>query len=220
MMKQTAPKFKPLQSSSRSSLVFDTIKDSIFKGQLKSGEALKELHLARDFQVSQATVREALFQLEQFGLVERTPHKGTRVVDKTEEEISELIIIRFHLEKLAAILASKNMVSKDFKQLESIERKIETAVNKNQYFELIRHDLEFHKYIWGKSGNSTLVKLLEQVTVPLFAVKGIKHSTREQSLEKVVASHNRITVALASRDKDEIKSAYQKDMEESYGIYF
>lgn len=212
-------KFSPLISSTRSSIVFGTIKDSIFTGYLKPGEALKELHLARDFKVSQATVREALIQLEQFGLVEKDPHKGTRVVNKSDEEINELILIRFQLEELAAILASKKMVDKDFKHLMSIERKILAAVKKNQYFELIRHDLEFHKYIWEKSGNTILAKLLEQVTVPLFAVVSIKRSKQEQALEKVVNSHQRVVDAIASKDSEKIKLAYQTDLEESYGIF-
>lgn len=212
-------KFTPLEASSRTSLVFNAIKDSIFAGLLKPAEPLRELHLAKDFKVSQSTVREALIQLEQFGLVEKIPHKGTRVINKSETEITELLIIRFQLEELAGTLAAKKMDEQDLKHLKSIELKILASVKRNKYFELIKNDLEFHKYIWKKSGNSALAKILEQVTVPLFAVVSIQRSKQEQVLKQVVISHSRIIDALETRDTATIKRAYRIDLEQSYGIY-
>ncbi len=212
-------KFEPLQSNSRSSLVFATLKDAIFKGQLKPGESLRELHLASDFGVSQSTIREALMQLENFGLVEKVPHKGTRVIDKTEKEIREGIVVRFQLEELAGIKAGKNMTDEDIEELKKIDEKIQDAVKENAYFKLIQYDLEFHKFIWGKSENTVLLNILEQITVPLFAALSIEHSKQEKVLANVVQSHSRIIEALKSKDPAIIREVYREDAKDSYGIH-
>ena len=54
--------FQPVKAESLSAQVFETIRDAIFRGELKPGETLRELGLAKSLNVSQATVREALEQ--------------------------------------------------------------------------------------------------------------------------------------------------------------
>ena len=71
--------FKSVKSQSLRECVEDRIRAAIFSGKLRPGDALREMHLARELQVSQATVREALLHLQHAGLVTRTPNAGTIV---------------------------------------------------------------------------------------------------------------------------------------------
>ena len=66
-----------IRSGSLSAQAFGVIKDAIFTGQIQPGEAIRELHLARSLRVSQATVREALAQLESAGLIVRQANRRT-----------------------------------------------------------------------------------------------------------------------------------------------
>src|SRR5512134_3831683 len=95
----------PLKTGSVNSRVFSTLRKAIFAGKLKPGLALRELELARDLNVSQATVREALFKLEHTGLVTRAPNRGTYVTSFSDAEIRERLEIRVLLEGFAAIEA-------------------------------------------------------------------------------------------------------------------
>jgi hypothetical protein len=70
---------KPVRSQSLSRQVYETLKEAIFNGRFQPDEALRELHLAKMFEVSQATIREALVQLEQTGLVVRHHNRKTTV---------------------------------------------------------------------------------------------------------------------------------------------
>ena len=60
----------------------------------RPGDPLRELHLARELGVSQATVREGLVQLERLGLVVRTPNIGTHVTKLSRQEIEERVELR------------------------------------------------------------------------------------------------------------------------------
>jgi DNA-binding GntR family transcriptional regulator len=211
--------FEPIANTSRSIIVFDALKDAIFSGQLSPGTPLKELHLAKEFDVSQSTIREALMMLEKYGLALKKPHKGTSVIKLSEKEIKERIIVRFHLEELACIAAAKNMNKKDFQTLSEKEKAIKDAVKKNAYFELIQNDLDFHRIIWRAANNDLLYNTLDQITVPLFAAISIQRSRESIILEHVVNSHNLIVNAIKSKDLNIIKKMIREDAKESYGIF-
>jgi DNA-binding GntR family transcriptional regulator len=211
--------FTPVDTFSRSQIVFTQIRDAIFSGKLKPGDPLRELHLANDFKVSQATIREALLQLEKYGLVTRLVQKGTTVINMSEQEISERLITRFQLEELACIEASKNMGAEDYQNLSDLDSKINKAAKKNQYFELITADLNFHKLIWDKSGNKILSETLERLTLPIFAFFTIQHSAKSSKLEPLVNPHAKIIEALKSKNPDKIKKVLNEDKKQSYGQY-
>jgi DNA-binding GntR family transcriptional regulator len=68
--------------------------------------------------VSQVTVREALVELEHFGLVVRTPNIGSHVTRHSSREIRERVAIRVLLEGEAAVEASQRMSKEDLAELE------------------------------------------------------------------------------------------------------
>src|SRR5258706_8844619 len=59
-------------------------------GELKSGETLTELGLARKLGVAQPTIREALLELEFIGYVERTATRKARVTLLTRRAIENI----------------------------------------------------------------------------------------------------------------------------------
>ena len=85
--------------------------NKIFSGEIKHGERLVELKLAKQAGVGQGTVREALIQLEHRGFVNRIPGRGTFVMQLTDVEIAAITQVRLPLEMLAVELAKKNLTS-------------------------------------------------------------------------------------------------------------
>lgn len=67
--------------------VVAAIRDAIFQGELKLGQRLLEEELADKFQISRATVREALRRLEHVGLIQIKPRRGTFVTRLTLGQI-------------------------------------------------------------------------------------------------------------------------------------
>lgn len=98
----------PVGRSARSlpALVAERMLDAILAGELRPGERLTEIALAEQHQVSRATIREALVQLQRQRFVERVPRYGARVAAISLEDVNELFEIRAALLALAATRAA------------------------------------------------------------------------------------------------------------------
>jgi DNA-binding GntR family transcriptional regulator len=203
-------------TSSRVSDAVKRLREDIFEGRYPPGTPLRELAIARELNVSQATIREALQRLEYSGLVTRKLNIGTTVTRLSPKDVRERVTLRALLEVVAAEAAAARMGAADFEELGRRLRTLGSAIESNRYYESALADLEFHRYIWQCSGNDTLVLLLEQVTVPLFAFISLMRSQGLQKLTAVVAAHEPLIEALRSRDSARIRDAFQRGATSSY----
>src|SRR5947208_15742401 len=78
----------PIQSIKVFEQVAVQIEKRILDGELRNGDRLPtEREFAEQFHVSRTAVREAMKLLEQKGLVEMRPGRGTRVIDGTSRAV-------------------------------------------------------------------------------------------------------------------------------------
>ena len=113
------------------------------------------MHIAQEFEISQAPVREALRELEALGFVESEPYRGTRVRAVTKSELTEIYPVRAALEEVAARAAAVHLAG----NVESLEAELEAmhaAAEKGDLYEEVQHDVEFHRLIVEASGNRVL----------------------------------------------------------------
>jgi len=75
------PGLAPVASISRRDGVMNEIRRAIILGTIKPGEKLTENKLSAALNVSRPTMREALAQLSQEGLLVQEPYRGLRVAD-------------------------------------------------------------------------------------------------------------------------------------------
>ena len=207
-----------IKSRSLSAQVVTALRTAIFSGHLAPGQPLRELHLARELGVSQATIREALAQLERFGLVVRTPNIGTEVTRLSQEEVLERVELRMLLEERALTQAAPRMDGPAFDTLATHLAALTKATKRNQYFEQAQADLGFHRFIWKQSGNRTLYNMLDQLSVPLFASVSIVRGLQRENLTDVIESHEGIVEALRRRDRAAIRRALRQHFEYGFPI--
>ena len=207
---------KPVKNRALSDDVFETLRDAIFSGRLKPGDPLRELHVAKELSVSQATVRDALVKLERFGLVVRVPNKETVVTRHSSREIRERVAIRANLEEMAFLEAARALTEEDYAALEGKLRRVSDSFKRKEYFEAAQFDLDFHRYIWRRSGNETLAEMLDYLTTPLFAFISILRSVGAGELRDVVAPHEDLLAALRSKKASRIRQAVRDHIIGSY----
>jgi DNA-binding GntR family transcriptional regulator len=216
-MPPSAAALQPLKSGLLSAQVAARLKDAIFAGQVKPGDPLRELHLARELNVSQATVREALVQLERLGLVVRTPNIGTEVTRLSDQDIRERMELRALLEERAMLEAAPRLRPPDLALLEARLDALGKAIGRNDYFEQAQADLGLHRAIWERAGNRTLYNTLDALAVPLFAFVSILRGASRQTLKDVVSSHEGLVEALrrgdASRIRDAVRQHFAHELE-------
>ena len=98
-------------------VVFHTLRQAILKGDLKPGERLMEIQLAKKLGVSRTPIREAIRKLELEGLVLMIPRKGAEVAEITEKNLRDVLEVRGALEKLAVQLACDQITKAQIHEL-------------------------------------------------------------------------------------------------------
>ena len=200
-------------ASAEESLKFEVahkIRSSIFSGEFKRGQPLRELALAKELLVSQAVVREALTHLEPMGLVRRVPNKGSFVTDPTKEEMRDRLRMRILIEEIICLDASARMTGPDFDEAQALVNAIDEAVKSGETDAVLRADNAFHVYLWQKSGSPVLCRTIEHVSAPLYAFFGVAENGKSASGERA------ILVAMQSRDEAGIRQAVRNHLENSF----
>ena len=207
---------KPVRSVSLKDRAVGAIRDAIFSGQLAPGDPLRELHLAKELQVSQPTVREALMELERSCLVVRKANIETTVANMTTTEIRDRIELRVLLEKAAMRKAVQRLTPADYNTLEDQLATLSKAVASGDYHEVAQTDLSFHSLLWERSGNMALLHGLECLTTPLFAFVSIMRNAWADDLSGVVAQHREIIEELRAGDLDALDETITEHVSTTY----
>ena len=198
-------KLQPLKNGLLAERVAETLRRAIFSGHFAPGGQLLEAHLARELQVSQTTVREALVRLHQIGLVTRVPNKGSFVASLTESEVRDRLTIRWLLEGFAWFEAAQRMHDADFDELEGKLHALHEAEAGDDFPLAADLELEFHSVIWCHSGNQALAETLQKLTPPLFAYKTHQRRERGESLSGGFERHVSVVSALRSKDPNQLR---------------
>jgi len=173
-------------------VVIDRLREDICRGHFQSGQPLSEIKVANSINVSRGTIREALLELKDEGLVEFTPHKGFSLTKLSIHKAWEIYSLRALLEPYAARLAVENKAfsSKDIEILTSLVEKLGYNDSKIDYYEKIKADMEFHKIIYYGCNNKLLVNTL----------KGLQSLTFLFILKTNISQSDRIKADMAHRE--------------------
>lgn len=98
-------------------VVFNTLRESILKGEMKPGERLMEIHLANKLGVSRTPIREAIRKLELEGLVTMIPRRGAEVAQITAKSLRDVLEVRQALDALAMELACERISEEEIGKL-------------------------------------------------------------------------------------------------------
>ena len=153
------------------------LRESILAGRYRPGDRLNESMIAREFGISRIPVREALFQLQESGFVSNHKGKGMFVTLLSDEDTQMINSVRLVLETEAFKLARARISPETATVLMDLVDSMEAW--KGELAESAALDFEFHRTVWGVSGNPYLVRTLEGLITVLFAHKTLEHVSSE-----------------------------------------
>src|SRR6516225_7603483 len=93
--------------ATKSEWVYEQLRRRILGGGYKPDDRLRLTELAREFNMSEMPVREALRMLQRDGLIEMHSHRGASVANLSWSRAAEIVSVRMHLEVMAAREAAK-----------------------------------------------------------------------------------------------------------------
>lgn len=202
-----APALTPVANMSRRNAVITQIKRGILRGSIKPGEKLTESYLSSALGVSRPTVREALNQVAQEGLVVQEPYRGLRVADLDAAAVLDSADVRVALDMQAveAILADPT------------GRRMELLMAAWSDYErdafasdpIVQHEahIAFHRGIWAASENSFLMKLWP-VTEAHITISLAHDQVTRHDAERAHAVHSALIEAIQTRSMNKIQAAF------------
>lgn len=174
-----------------------TILERIMDGIYQPGERLKELTLAREFQVSQAPVREALRKLEAVGVLKSDPYRGTRVRELSPAELRDAYQLRGILEQ-AAMEFVPDFPPKFIRYLEHEFMAMRKSLDRKNLRALAGHNRNFHLCIMERCQNREIVRAWESLEVSMRSRLNVQR--RMGDVPRGVRSHQPIIDALRAED--------------------
>lgn len=175
--------------------VYATLKRRILLNDLGPESPLTELGVAEEFGCSQGTVREALYRLQEDGLVLRSGHRGTTVTPLDPETASEVLDLRRRLETRAAFKAILAVDDEARAGLDSLQHRMEQAARKGDEALIIELDTAFHLTIFRLAGFRALDQILHRAILHTHRQK-LWEPRHQRSLIETAARHRPILTAL------------------------
>ena len=220
--------YKVIQSSRLYEQIVQQIEESILKGELSEGSQLPaERELAEQFGVSRTAVREAIKALQEKGLVDAFPGRGTfvtrgtangmrrsldRILKSGEADgLAYLVEVREMLEPEIAALAATRA---DYQDLAAMREAIDVMDNAGpQSDSYVEADLDFHLALAEAAENPLILSLLDSI-VGLLREQRIRIFFEDGGPQRGQYHHARILSAIERRDAEASRAAMRDHLQQ------
>lgn len=224
--------FEKVQSEKLSHAVVRQVELLILRGILRAGERLpSERDLAEQMGVSRPSLREALAELQDRGLLVSRAGAGVfvaevlgsafspaliRLFSDHDEALFDAIAFRRDMEGLAAERAARLGSDTDLRLVDTVFRKMAEAHSRQNAEEEARRDAEFHLAIVEASHNVILLHMMrsmyELLREGVFYNRQVmfrQRTTRAALLDQ----HRAINAALQARDAEGARAAVEAHLD-------
>jgi DNA-binding GntR family transcriptional regulator len=139
------------------------IREAIVSGEFVANQRLVESDLSAQFAASRASVRAALLELTNEGLVERVQNRGARVRAVPLSEAVEISEVRMVVEGLCAAKAAERITGGEIRELKDIGKMMRAAVSTGDVLGYSQLNQQLHRRIREISGQQTASDVLERL---------------------------------------------------------
>ena len=188
----------------------DQLRNAVTSGEIKPGTRLVETELSAALGISRGTLREALRQLQQEGLIETGDRGRLTVRTLSDAEILDMFAVRAALEGLAAaIISTRPNRAALVVRLQAALDAMEAA--SGSINDMVEVDLQFHRVLCELTGNPTLVRTWEALAGSIRM--SIMFAGTDRALTNMsVPRHQQLVDAIASGDPDIARTAVDTHM--------
>ncbi|TMV46671.1 GntR family transcriptional regulator [Paenibacillus mesophilus] len=197
-----------------SSNIASYIKQKIIDGEWNPGDRIVETKLARELEMSQTPIREAVRQLAGEGVVTIVPNKGPFVRTFSAKDIFEIYSYRAVLEGMAIRLAVGNASITDIRHLEQFYEEMKKKLLDSSVVSLSEDSGYIHNYIFKLAKHAVLLEMFQFISFRVRLVNRIVG--RKYSKEREVSEHLELIEALKKGDPDDAERVMRAHIHRAY----
>jgi DNA-binding GntR family transcriptional regulator len=192
--------------------VAEQIREDIYDGEFRPGDALVEGHLAERYGVPRPTLRSSLAMLVHDGILRREHNKSVYVPRLSVDDVHDLFAARklIELEAIRRVTASQ-AASPDLEHALTMM----TALSAGDVWdEMLRYDFEFHSALVAATGSERLQRFYRSIGAEMRLALSYFRSPRA-SPKAFAEEHRHLLELIRSGDADAAAEACRLHIEES-----
>ncbi len=187
---------RPTKILSVKDQIAEQLRSDIISGDLAPNTKLNEKELAERFGLSRGPIRDVILQLTKEGLLVSKNNVGASVNSVLDTKMQKLMIsLRRNIEAFAIDKLHDSLTEKDFAELEKILQDLQAAFERQDFTEVTKIDISFHRYLINRAGGDELVN----VWYPFVMRMRLNYKRITSGIE-CVTEHRDILDALKSGD--------------------
>lgn len=178
----------------------DAVLSAATRGLILPGDRIAEPDLVTHLGMSRVPIREALRILESQGVVFSEPYKGIRLMEVSQQRLSQIIDVRIPLETLACqrAIESRRNGSEQIGRLQAAIGELEIMRDRQDIYGFASADTSFHRILCSFAQNPVLSNLWESIARQLTVIFGL--STIGKPMDAIIEEHRVLTEVFASGD--------------------
>ncbi len=197
--------------------IADLLRQSIITGTIPPNTRLTEQDLSRQISVSRGSLREALRILESEGLVVDIPRHGFYVVSLSTRDIEEVYSLRLMLELEALRRVMKTFTAQDLDNLQDFLSRMNEAARLGDRYEVVKLDLDFHRYLWKIADHKLLLQTLEGFILKISMYLSVQTHLYEDLIAGI-ADHQLLLCAIRDHDEELALSIMSRHIQEALQV--
>jgi DNA-binding GntR family transcriptional regulator len=197
--------------ATKSEWVYEQLRRRILAGGYKPDDRLRLTELAREFNMSEMPVREALRMLQRDGLIDMHSHRGASVANLSWSRAAEIVAVRMHLEVMAVREAAKGHDKASLAELRKILDRMDRDLAAGSASRFSAGNRDFHRRLYEPAPNSVLKQEIEELWDRVWRARA--QSIFEVDRPRMAAAqveHRAIVAAIAKGNEEAaVKAAIQ-----------
>lgn len=195
------------QKESLKNKILEYIYEAILNDEYKPKDQIKELVIAKKFEISRAPIREALLELVGLGILEQVPRCGVFVKDINAKDIFDTYEAKGVIEGFLATSFALSATKKDYQLLDEYVNKMCDKNNSKKQVATI--GTKFHKHYLKYVQNEVLLENLNKLNKKsqlLFS----KSWSKLYTLDEIKNRHQKIANVLKLKNSIEIEKVIKE----------
>lgn len=200
-------------SSTVSERIYAAIRNDILNKTLVSGEKLTIKKLHEMYGVSSSPIREALFRLQQDGLIEYRSNAGMRVIEFTRQDLAEIYMLLTEFDVIA--LRAATTPTRRLSTLAALELCMERArvSIENNYWNY--YSDAFHSILYEEAQNGRLTDAARKIRIQS-TIFSNQYEIKEENRREILKQHEKILSAIRDNRLDRAEDLMRTHVGSSY----
>ncbi len=190
--------------STKADWVYQQLRRRILEGAYKPDDRLRLTGLAREFNMSEMPVREALRMLQHDGLIVINSHRGAAVANLSWSRAAEIVTVRTHLETLAVREAASRHNKTSLAALARILDRMDRHLAAGSAADFSAGNREFHRRLYEPGTNIVLKQEIEDLWDRVWRARA--QSIFEVDRSRMASAQDEHRVILAALEGGDIEA--------------